>query len=120
MFQAPQINPALADLSEIFKAPHTAVDAFIVSDGESRAVRLVLRDGGIELVLDVEAQVSPDGSNCHLDPYLTGDSRRDLMHRDLLSADRFDEMEQCSRLALEIAAAHGERIVETVRSIAVD
>lgn len=118
MFKTSQIDSAAAKVSEIFKEPHSTSHAFLISDGENSIVQLVLSNGDIELIVDVEAQLSPDGRDYHLDPHLNVESHQDLMDRGLFSADDLDAMQQGCQVALEIAMAHADLITRTARAAA--
>lgn len=109
-------KPALdAFIATLISHP-TTVETFVVSDGESEAVRLLVTEGGTEIAVDVEVFLSPAGcGHYHLDPRLTSDSRFALMEQGVLPDDHFAAMVQGSQIASALTVAHRDVIARTAR-----
>lgn len=115
MYKTTYTNPSLPAFIESLKEPATAMETFVINNGESDAVRLVLCRGDIEIAIDVVVEMSPDGKGYALDPYLTNQSRLDLTSLGLLPRNLLDALELGSRLALALTVAHRARVFETAR-----
>jgi len=116
MFQAN--NPSLTAFIATLVGVRAEVEAFAVNNGEGDAVRLVTSQDGIEIIIDIEVALSPDGCGAaHLDPYLTAESRSALVSRGVLPEDRFAAMEQGAQFASALTEAHRALITETARDV---
>lgn len=115
MYKTIYTNPSLLAVIESLKEPASTVETFVISNGESNAVRLMLCRGDIEVAINVDVEMSPDEKGYALDPFLTNQSRLDLTSLGLLPPNLLDALEQGSRLALALTVAHRARVLETAR-----
>lgn len=114
MSQTP--SPTLDAFIAALVSRPTSVETFVVSNGENEAVRLVVTLGGIEIAVDVEVYLSPDGcGDDFFDPYLTSESRSVLIVEGVLPEDRFAALQQGSQIASALTVLHQSLIAITAR-----